>query len=102
MTLASSHQAVFVLGFTYPVLVIRYHKTSASTLELAMSIAASAPGKTLGQIARESNEPLHRLLYVVHSRGIRESCRVGRLRLYDDEAAERIKQALAVTKRGPY
>jgi hypothetical protein len=51
--------------------------------------------RTPGVIAQELGEPLHRVLYVLRTRGfIAPSARAGRLRLYDLEAVARIRHAL--------
>ena len=51
--------------------------------------------RTPGVIARELGEPLHRVLYVLRTRGfISPSARAGRMRLYDSQAVAMIRHAL--------
>jgi len=51
--------------------------------------------RTLGVIAAELGEPLHRVLYVLRTRPyITPSALAGRLRLYDRAAVAMIRQAL--------
>jgi hypothetical protein len=50
---------------------------------------------TPGVIARELNEPLHRILHVLASRPhIRPSARAGTLRLYDRKAVAMVRHEL--------
>jgi len=51
--------------------------------------------RTPGVVAQELGAPLHRVQYVLDSRGIAPSARAGRLRLLDAKAVEAIRQALA-------
>ena len=39
------------------------------------------PLMTIGQIAQQLDQPLHRINYVINSRNIREAARAGRLRV---------------------
>ena len=51
--------------------------------------------RTPGVIARELDEPLHRVLYVLRTRPfIKPSARAGRFRLYDLAAVAQIRHAL--------
>ncbi len=51
--------------------------------------------RTPGVLAADLDVPLHRVLYVLRSRGhIRPSARAGRLRLYDREAIALIRHEL--------
>lgn len=51
--------------------------------------------RTPGVIARELDEPLHRILYVLRTRPhIVPAARAGRLRLYDRAAVGMVQQAL--------
>lgn len=61
-----------------------------------LRLAVSPPSlPTVGKIAADLGEPLHRVAYAIRSRGIRPSAHAGRLRLYDRAAVARIRQALA-------
>lgn len=51
--------------------------------------------QTTGVIAEKLDVPLHRVLHVLATRGhIRPAARAGILRLYDNEAVEKIRQEL--------
>ena len=51
--------------------------------------------RTPGVIARELDEPLHRVLYTLRTRPhIRPSARAGRLRLYDRQAVAMVRHEL--------
>ncbi len=51
--------------------------------------------RTPGVLAADLDVPLHRVLYVLHTRAhIRPSARAGRLRLYDREAVAMIRHEL--------
>jgi hypothetical protein len=58
--------------------------------------------RTVGVVARELGEPLHRVLYVLRTRcHIQPAARAGRLRLYDREAVAAIRHELhAIDARG--
>jgi len=60
--------------------------------------------KSIGQISIELGVPVHRLNYVIRSRGIKEVARAGgTVRLFDDAAIGQIKfalNAMSVTKKG--
>lgn len=60
--------------------------------------------KSIGQISIELGVPVHRLNYVIRSRGIKEVTRAGgTVRLFDDSAIGQIKfalNAMSVTKKG--
>lgn len=49
---------------------------------------------TLGVIASELGQPLHRIAYIVRTRGIRPVARAGNLRLFDRHAKARIRYEL--------
>ena len=53
------------------------------------------PLMTVGQIARLLKQPQHRVQYVISSRNIQESARAGRLRIFDLDAVDQIRQELA-------
>jgi len=59
-------------------------------------MAKSSPHlRTVGVVARELGEPVHRVLYVLRTRcHIRPAARAGRLRLYDREAVALIRHEL--------
>lgn len=57
--------------------------------------------RTIGQIARELRAPIHRVDYVIRSRGIRHSGRVGLLRVFNDQAMRQIADGLARTASTP-
>lgn len=57
--------------------------------------------RTVGQVAHELGEPLHRVEYVIRSRGIEASSRVGILRVFDLAAVDRIRAALKRDRRNP-
>ncbi len=50
---------------------------------------------TPGVIAARLGVALHRVHYILESRGIRPVARAGRLRLFDAAAVERVRSALA-------
>ena len=51
--------------------------------------------RTVGVLATEVGEPLHRVLYVLRTRPqIRPAARAGRLRLYDSDAVEQVRSAI--------
>lgn len=49
----------------------------------------------VGEIARRAGVPVHRVTYVIESRGIAPQGRAGQARVFSDEAAERILAELA-------
>jgi hypothetical protein len=51
--------------------------------------------ESVGQIAARLRIPIHRVLYVVRSRGIRPAVRVGSADGYDAEAVTRIEHEIA-------
>ena len=60
-----------------------------------MNPATAVPTlRTVGVIARELGEPLHRISYVLRTRPILPTARAGRLRLYDREAVGMIRNAI--------
>ena len=60
-----------------------------------MTARAVARLRTPGVLAAHLDEPLHRVLYVLRTRGhIRPSARAGCLRLYDREAVALIRHEL--------
>lgn len=53
---------------------------------------------TVGELAERFNVPKHRILFAVLSRGIKPTSRAsGTWRLFDEQAAAEIEQALAET-----
>jgi hypothetical protein len=50
--------------------------------------------RSLGDLSREWNEPIHRLAYVLEMNGIQHTRRAGFVRLYSPEAVERIRSGL--------
>ena len=51
--------------------------------------------RTVGRMAEELGEPLHRVVHVLRSRrGIRPAARAGRLRLFDRAAVEAVRREL--------
>jgi hypothetical protein len=54
---------------------------------------------TVGEIARRIDEPLHRIEYVIRSRGIRPAAVAGNVRVFDEAAVERIAAALRGIER---
>lgn len=55
----------------------------------------ATPLMTVGQIAQRLRQPVHRIIYVISTRRIREAARAGRLRVFDLEAVHQIKTELA-------
>jgi hypothetical protein len=49
---------------------------------------------TIGAIARQLSEPIHRVEYAVRSRNIQPVSLAGNLRIFDREAVERVAVAL--------
>lgn len=58
--------------------------------------------RTAGSIARELNQPLHRVAYILKTRShIRPMCRAGRLRVYGSQAVAQVRHELnAIDARG--
>lgn len=54
---------------------------------------------SIGRIMAETGEPLHRITYVIRSRGIPAVARFGNARAFDREGVERIKAALAESRQ---
>jgi hypothetical protein len=52
---------------------------------------------TVGVIAADLGQPLHRVNYVIAAHGIREAARVGTLRVFDRAAVDRIRELLTST-----
>lgn len=50
---------------------------------------------TTGQIASELGVPVHRVLYVLRSREVREDARAGRYRLYGEKVLESVRRELS-------
>ena len=51
--------------------------------------------RTAGSIARELNQPLHRVAYILRTRPhIRPSCRAGKLRVYSSQAVAQVRYEL--------
>ena len=55
---------------------------------------------TVGDIARQLNVPLHRVRYLVESRGIEDAGTVGNLRIYDKGVLELVRGYLAELVKG--
>ena len=51
--------------------------------------------RTPGVIAAQLQAPLNRVLYALRSRNVRPIGRAGTIRLYDQAAVERVREALA-------
>jgi hypothetical protein len=49
---------------------------------------------TVGAIARELNEPIHRVQYAIRTRGIEPELIAGNLRIFPPEAVEQIAEIL--------
>jgi hypothetical protein len=49
---------------------------------------------TVGAIAHELAEPLHRVQYAIKTRGIDPAARAGHIRVFGDDAVERIADIL--------
>jgi hypothetical protein len=53
--------------------------------------------RTAGCIARELNQPLHRVAYILRTRPhIRPTCRAGRLRVYSSQTVAQVRYELNV------
>jgi hypothetical protein len=51
--------------------------------------------RTAGSIAAELNQPLHRVVYILKTRGhIQPMCRAGRLRVYSSQAVAQVRYEL--------
>ena len=57
-----------------------------------MSRHRAAP--TIGAIARELNEPLHRVQYAIRSRGIEPEAMAGHIRVFSPDTVERVAEIL--------
>lgn len=53
------------------------------------------PYLTVGEVAAELGQPLHRVLYIIDSRRIEPAARIGRIRAFTHEQVEVIKRELA-------
>ncbi len=53
-----------------------------------------ATARTVGRIARELNEPIHRVDYAIRTRGIEPEFTAGHLRVFSEDAVERIAEIL--------
>ncbi|QDV37467.1 hypothetical protein [Tautonia plasticadhaerens] len=49
---------------------------------------------TTGMIARRLDEPLHRVTYIIRTRGIEPAAVAGKARVFEEEHLERIAAAL--------
>ncbi len=59
------------------------------------SVSTNAPKlDTTGRIATKLGVPVHRITYIIESRGIRPAAYAGRLRLYDRDAVAMVRHAL--------
>jgi hypothetical protein len=45
---------------------------------------------TIGAIARELGEPIHRVQYAIRTRGIEPECLAGNIRVFGDDTIERV------------
>jgi hypothetical protein len=50
---------------------------------------------TVGAIAARLEQPIHRIQYLIHSRGLRPVGRAGNLRVFDESALTALRQAAA-------
>lgn len=50
---------------------------------------------TVGEMATEIGQPLHRILYIIKSRGVEPAARVGRVRAFNREQVRAIDQEIA-------
>jgi hypothetical protein len=50
---------------------------------------------SIGQMVKETGEPLHRVVYAIRSRQIPAVARFGNARVFDRAGVERVKTALA-------
>jgi len=64
-------------------------------------MATPPPIPTVGEIARRFGEPLHRIEYVIRSRGIKPLGRAGNARVFSELAVERIGEELRRIDSGP-
>jgi hypothetical protein len=60
----------------------------------SMSIRPHKAALTIGAIARELGEPVHRVQYVVKTRAIEPEAMAGNLRIFPPEAVERVADIL--------
>lgn len=62
-----------------------------------MAVARATPQlRTVGTVAAELGQPLHRIVYILATRRhIRPSARAGRLRLFDVEAVAMLRHELS-------
>ena len=56
---------------------------------------------TVGEIARQLNCPLHRVLYLIQSRQIKPLQRAGHLRIFGSDVVEALREELSSNKTGP-
>jgi hypothetical protein len=60
-----------------------------------MKTSSTPMVRTAGSIARELNQPLHRVEYILRTRPhIQPSCRAGRLRVYSSQAVAQVRHEL--------
>lgn len=55
--------------------------------------------RTIGEISKSMNEPVHRLRYAIASRGIAPTLVAGGYKLYDDGAVEQIRGAISTIEQ---
>ncbi len=55
---------------------------------------SNAPLPTVGEVARRTGYPLHKVEYVIRSRNIEPAGRAGTARVFSDAAVERIASEL--------
>jgi len=55
---------------------------------------------TVGEIARQTGLPLHRVEYLLHARQIQPIGRAGNARVYDPEVVELVRSEAALIARG--
>jgi DNA-binding transcriptional MerR regulator len=55
----------------------------------------TTPMPTVGEIARRLGVPIHRVLYVIRSRGLRPACRAGNARVFSEADSAFIEHEIA-------
>jgi hypothetical protein len=54
---------------------------------------------TVGAIARELGEPIHRVQYAIRTRGVEPECLAGNIRVFADDVVERVASILSQIDR---